>query len=60
VFFAAKRYCPMLIEQGGDLVLLNLIRHPDTNSCVLALSEMVIFVSVQFNKKVEIFNTVNI
>ena len=32
----------MLIEQGGDQVLLDLILHPDTNSCVVNLCRMVI------------------
>jgi hypothetical protein len=32
----------MLIEQGGDLVLLELIRHPGTNISVLTLCQMVV------------------
>ena len=32
----------MLIEQGGDQVLLDLILHQDTNSCVVNLCRMVI------------------
>jgi hypothetical protein len=32
----------MLIEQGGDLVLLDLIRDSKTNQCVLTLCGLVI------------------